>query len=1253
MRRGEESDRVMDTKMKEAEKLRTALTQAVDLIHGFEKIEIGVTGALRLFQAATDADLWFLMRRSEGRVCSIISSIQDLSRVTWSDSDDFLSQARRIGDLSATSILKVLPENLRGLRSMISVPLDMSDGQSMALVLFSRETSAFTRSDLDLLEQAGRLIEKAVRNSGDHHRAFASGITSDTGPMQHAGALACSDMPHIETDGAYERLVKWQRSVLDITNTLLCTSADNTEATINRALAEAGALAASDRTYVFRLRDTDRIDNTHEWTAPGIEPMIAQLQDMPASLMDEWRNDMAAGRAVHIPNVEALPETSSVRDVLMMQSIRSLLAVPMLRDGIFVGFVGFDAVRKYRRFLPPEIQLLQSVANAVNVVLDRAAAEAAAKTALNSLNAERSRLQTTLSAIPDLILELDPEGRFSAHGAGAGLRTAIPPEEFIGRLPEEVLPPALATLAHNVMHRIDSDEEVNGLEYEFEVDGEARWYSLSAAARFEQQQRCGYVFVIRDVTSQFNQRRSLQRLSKIAELTSNLVIITNAEQKIEWINPAFERRTGWRLEEIIGKRPDSFLTTPETDRSEMLRIGAALREGEPVRAELLNQTRDGEEYWISKDIQPLFAAGGRVEGFIAVQTDITAMKLSHERTLHDRAMALDASGDGIAIADRNGYYVYMNRAHRRMFGIGDEEDVQLLNWRDILPAGAASDFMAKHWETFAATGLWRGELDGLHRDGSLVPQEVSLTLRENGLLFIARDVSERRRMERELHDRAVALDASDDGIAITDPSGHYVYMNAAHRRLFGISDDTDIRELHWQETYTDETVQRFMAREWHKLQANGRWRGQLQGLHSDGSSVPQEVSLTLHDGGILCLTRDISEQLQQSAEQARMREELQLAQRRETIAHLASGVAHDLNNLVAVVAGSISLLAQNVADNDEARASVDRIRRATETARDLVSGLGDLGRPQSVRAKHDLRDLVAEGIELLGSRRIRDHELYVSQPDKPCHVWANGTELLQVIVNLALNACDSSCALPNPVRFAIHDGVRLPDRSPDAGMVRREARNSVFTITDSGAGIDPDMRANLFERYYTTKGDKGTGLGLPIVAGILRDNGAALWIDSVTGTGTTVTVAWPSERPDPQFSAAGAPGHSVGRVNLSGRNILVVDDVQDVADVFSEFLEECGANAVAINDPVEAAALLQDNPSTWAALVTDLDMPGLNGSELARIAATCTPPVPVILVTALPHAIGLDGELFSSVLAKPTQPGKLTNTVYIATKGPQ
>lgn len=1224
------------------------LTGTIDLICSDEEAESGIIAVLHLSQVVHHADLWLLLRRHDDGGVTLAAAQQDLGKLSWTDTEASFATPRHVRDLAQTLWILDSPVALHRFRSMISIPLDVEGEQPLTFLLLSRREAAFSENDLESLEKAGRQVKQAMQNRQPTYQSDIFEALLDHEPKDLPEPDLSQDKSFQTLSRAYSRLARWQGAIVAITNDLLSAQATDSEAAINRALAQSGMLANVDRTYVFRLRGADRIDNTHEWTAPGIEPMIAHLQDMPASLMDEWRSDMDSGRAVHIPDVAALPETSSVRDVLMMQQIHSLLAVPMLRAGKVVGFVGFDAVRTYRPFLMLEIQLLQAVANAVNIVLDRCAAEAAEEIARARLETERNRLKSTLAAMPDLVLELDQDGRFVSYFKAAEVPTAVPADRFLDRLPEEVLPPDLAALARRIMQMADDAGTVTGQEYEMSVGGEQRWFSLSAAAKCEQSKPCGYVFLIRDITDQICQRRRLQRLSKIAELTSNLVIVTDAERQFEWVNPAFERRTGWRLEDVIGKRPDNLLVSEETDRDELRRIGAALRDGKPVRAELLNQTRQGEQYWISKDIQPVFKPDGQIEGFVSVQTDITDIKLSHQKVLHDRAVALDASGDGIAITDTVGNYVYMNVAHRRMFGIDDEADIHAVNWRDLLPQETVDNFIAEHWDSFVATGAWRGELEGRHKDGTLVPQEVTLTLRDNGILCIARDISKRRSMERALHDRAVALDASGDGIAITDSAGHFVYMNSVHRRMFGIRDDEDLGILHWQELYPKETIQHFMAREWDKLQATGHWRGELHGVHRDGTLVQQEVSLALHNDGILCLTRDIEAQLQQAAEQARLREELQRAQRRETIAHLASGIAHDLNNLVAVVAGSVSLLQHKLDGDEDIRASVMRIKRASETARDLVSGLGNLGRQKVACKTHDLRGLITEGVKLLGTRRLNDHALSTYLPETPCPVWANATELLQVIMNLALNACEASTDLSNRVSLTIIADTDLPNRTPDAGLLTQDVRYSAFKVSDSGTGIEAELRPRVFERYFTTKEDTGTGLGLPIVASILRDNGAALWMDSTPGAGTTVTVAWPADPPASTAHAKECFAPCFIEADLTGRNILVVDDLPDVADVLTEFLEARGANAIAVADPQEAADLMQDNPGTWAALVTDLDMPKITGVELARMAKSCNPAIPVVLVTALPESIGHETRPFSAILSKPVQPEELVMAVHVA-----
>ena len=178
-------------------------------------------------------------------------------------------------------------------------------------------------------------------------------------------------------------------------------------------------------------------------------------------------------------------------------------------------------------------------------------------------------------------------------------------------------------------------------------------------------------------------------------------------------------------------------------------------------------------------------------------------------------------------------------------------------------------------------------------------------------------------------------------------------------------------------------------------------------------------------------------------------------------------------------------------------------------------------------------------------------------------------------------------------------------------------------------------------------GSSGSGLGLPIVAGILRDNDAAAWIDSSPGDGTTVTVAWPSEPNAPRdFGVRTVDVQD--QSDLAGHKILVVDDIPDVADVLAAMLETAGAVAVTVSDPQEAAELLRENPGLWSALVTDLDMPGLRGTDLARTAAACCPAVPVVLVTALAEEVASDAEHFHAILSKPIEAADLIASVRTA-----
>ena len=1126
-----ERERLLRQERISASHARTLLN-AMDVLHSSEVPEQGIAKVLDIVRCATGADLAVLLCPDEDGVAATrLATDTDFGLPQWRIDPAILARKRRVTDLIEAGLSSGFPPKARAYRALLSVPLAVEEESPMAIVLLSDMPAKFSRFDLDLTQRIAALLERAIdRLRLIHRNAVLARIVDIEASAPDSSVFAESSFDVLSR--AYAHVVEWQHNIVDITNKLLNARSEAIDPAITTALGRTGQLARSDRTYVFRLRPPDRLDNTHEWVAEGIAPMIDELQDMPDTLLDDWRANLERGQPVDIPDVDALPDDSAVREVLQMQGIRSLLAVPMLLDGRLTGFVGYDAVRSTRRYLPVEIELLRSVANAIGVVMDRASAEAQAQDANMRLREERDRFRATLAAIPDLVLELDAEGRFISYGAGARVAPAYPLNEVINRLPEEVLPKRLARLVRNIMEIVDKHGYAGGHRYPMVVAGEHRWFEVSAAAKGTEVAGGGYVFLIHDITNSHQQQRQIRRLGRIAELTSNLVIVTDPEGRIDWVNPAFEARSGWSLADVRGRKPGDFLQSPNTDQATLRRIGEAIRHVQPVQAQLLNRNRMGEEYWITKDIQPLMDEAGRLDGFVSVQTDITDLQEAHQRALRVRALAMESASDGIAISDAEGAYIFMNAAHREMFGIGLHEDVSTLGWQNFVTTEEKDRFLAQEWPKLAATGTWRGELTGRHRNGQLVQQQVTLSR-------------------------------------------------------------------------TD-------------------------------------------DGGLVCFTRDISEQRTLEIERARLREDLQLAQRRETIARLASGVAHDLNNLVAVVSGTVSLLENQAAGRPEICTGLTRIARAMDAARDLVSGLGRSTRPDVPRKNLDLGQVVVEAIDLLGSERSKKHVIRIALPDTAQQVWANHTELLQVILNLALNACEAASDGSSRVSLAVGaENATTPQRKPDVGEFHPNAAYSVFQVRDTGAGLDPAVRDRLFESYVTTKGDAGTGMGLAIVAGILHDNSCALWFDSLPGKGVTVTVAWPKADTRPKPPPSQTPTVE-STDTLAGHRILVVDDVVDVADVLSEMLERDGAISIAVSDPEEALTLLAENPALWSAVVTDLDMPDINGVDIARAAALVDPPIPCVLATALPERAAKDRDLFHSVMAKPIEAAALLEHVRAA-----
>lgn len=1161
-----------------------------------------------------------------------------------------LDRPRRIARFASLARAERLPGQTGQFASVILAPLLILGEGAGALMLGCQRGGRFSAGDLLLLERISVIAAQSLIALREARRnaLLVSLIEGQQGEQGRTGVL---DAPLEAVHRAFARLTDMQGEVVGILDRLLGAPLAETDAAIDVALARMGTLTRIDRVYVFRLRAAgDFIDNTHEWCAPGIEPTRDMLQDIPAAMIDHWRAEFDAGREVLVPDVAAMPESAPEKAILLEQGIRSLLTVPLVQDGAFRGFVGYDSVRDHRSFLPGEVHLIRSVAKVIASVLSRRDAEARLVEAHAETAAERTRLLSVLSAMPDLIVELDRDGRFIDWHSGAIMVSEEASKIFSGHLLEDALPPGLAAEARTVLAEIDAGRVPNPRSFPLALmGGWERWWQLSASAMGGR----GYLFVLRDITNARQQTAEIERLSEIARRTTNLVVVTDAGRRIEWVNTAFERTTGWRLDEVKGRGVGGLLQCDETDRETVARLRLALDRGEAVQAEILNRSREGKFYWVALDIQPLNDNSGQLQGFMSVEIDVTERRIQADalqKAAHEAAharntleAAVGALQDGFVLFDADDRLVICNARYIEFEARSAPAIVPGATLESILRCGLANgeyveaqgheeDWLAARLaarqhqasieiERQLADGRWLRIFDQATPDGGRV-----------GLLM---DITALKLAEqRALADRSAAMEASQDGISITDAEGRFLYMNRAHLAMFGFTEEAQVIGKPWSILYGPEEAAWMQVNAIQPLLAEGRWAGEIRGRMRDGRPVDQDVSLTLNkDGGMLCITRDVSARHQEAAERERLREELHLAQRREAVGQIAAGLAHDFNNLLATISGNASLIGTAAEPGSLIAVGAGRIEAATGQATGLVKRLLGMGARPADRRLLDLRQPVREAADLVRASLKPPHRLSLSLPDGPLEVIADPTDILQIVLNLAINARDAMHGRVGEIAIVLDEASASDLAGPFAiGAIDASRRHVCLTIVDTGPGMAAELAARAFQPYVSTKGDEGTGLGLAIVASVVSANGGAIHLETAPGRGACFTVLWPIDGNEPPVDRVPVAGLT-GR--LDGRTILVVDDQKDVLDVLTAMLEAAGAEVAPSTEPADILAAIEGDPGAWDLVVTDFDMPGMSGADLAAAVRARAPRIPVILVTALAGIAGRSGARFDAVLAKP------------------
>ena len=474
-----------------------------------------------------------------------------------------------------------------------------------------------------------------------------------------------------------------------------------------------------------------------------------------------------------------------------------------------------------------------------------------------------------------------------------------------------------------------------------------------------------------------------------------------------------------------------------------------------------------------------------------------------------------------------------------------------------------------------------------------------------GVMVTCVDRSELKHAEERAREQASLLDLAADAIIVRDLEGRVVYWNRGAERLYGWTSEEAVGRSNLD--LMQVAPEKFSAAE-RELLETGSWSELVEQKTKDGVTVVVNSRWTLvrdehkRPKSVLVINTDLTETKKLESQFLR-------AQRLEAIGTLASGIAHDLNNILAPILMSVGFLRKGNA-NPETESFLNIIETSAERGAGIVKQVLTFARGvEGDRVRLEPKNLVDELAKIMVQTFPRNIDIQIQMPPDLWPVAADATQLHQVLLNLCVNARD---ATPPGGRITVSAKNVDVDRhlvamNPGAQVGPHVA----FSVADTGAGMSAETMQKIFDPFFTTKEvGKGTGLGLATVVGIVKSHAGFLTLKSYLGVGSTFTVFIPAAQ---QTEAPSGPAEAGPISDGGGRRVLLVDDEPAIREAVGYTLQASGYRVFTAEDGTDALALYHQRRSEIDIVLTDISMGQMDGVTLARALKKLNPNVRVIV----------------------------------------
>jgi PAS domain S-box-containing protein len=507
------------------------------------------------------------------------------------------------------------------------------------------------------------------------------------------------------------------------------------------------------------------------------------------------------------------------------------------------------------------------------------------------------------------------------------------------------------------------------------------------------------------------------------------------------------------------------------------------------------------------------------------------------------------------------------------------------------------------------------------------------------------EVAQRKQAEERFR---LLIETAPTGILICDEKGRITEGNAQLQRMFGYTRE----ELIGQAVEMLVPEQHRAGHVGHRTdfvnspQTRPMGVGmELRGRRKDATTFPLEISLgplvTGEGTWISSTVVDISER-------KKLEQQLQVSQRLESVGQLAAGIAHDFNNILTAITGNAKLALTDLPADHPVRQNLGEIQKASLRATQLVRQILTFGRQEAPKRQViKLAPVVEEALKLLRAALRAGIEIRTHFEDGLPDVFADSTQIHQVVMNLATNAADAMAkqsvgvleVRSEPV-IVDADLARTTPELHDGSYVR-------LSIRDSGCGMEKATTARIFEPFYTTKPlGEGTGLGLSVVHGIMKTHGGAITVYSEVGKGTVFQLYLPAAEEAAKESQIEKTqedfrGH--------GERVLYVDDEEPLVFLMSRMLTQLGYNVTGCTEPQKALETFRSGPEDFDVVVSDLSMPQMSGIDLAREILQTRPGMPILIASGYIRPEDNEGVRslgLPDLLLKPDTVDELSNSLH-------